>query len=138
MKKLLGYLQEKNPERAAIFKKGGVAYWSWIKEHFEDLTFWTPSDYDTENSLVISYYNGEDVAPTFLYILDGLTVTKVWSIYVILYIFTQYLLLTIIYQFINFIEKIQNKIFYFDINLKNKIIIQYNNSNNLIGITSVL
>jgi hypothetical protein len=55
-----------------------------------------------------------------------------------LYIFTQYLLLTIIYQFINFIEKIQNKIFYFDINLKNKIIIQYNNSNNLIGITSVL
>ena len=77
MRKLLGYLQEKKPERVAIFKKGVAAYLNWIKENFKDLTFWTPSDYDTENSLVISYYNGEDVAPTFLYILDGLTVTKV-------------------------------------------------------------
>jgi hypothetical protein len=58
MKKLLGHLQANNPDRAAAFKTGGVAFWNWIKEHFEDLSFWTPSDFDTENSLIISYYDG--------------------------------------------------------------------------------
>ena len=77
MKKLLAYLKEKNPDRADIFKKGGVDYWNWIKGNFGDLTFWTPSDYDTENSVVISYYDGEDASPTFLYLIDGLSVTKV-------------------------------------------------------------
>ena len=74
---MLGYLKKKSPERTDIFMKGSIAYLLWIKKNFLELQFWTPSDFNDENSIIVSYYDGEDVAPTFLYILDGLTVTKV-------------------------------------------------------------
>lgn len=52
--------------------KGARAFFDWVKEHFADLSFYTPSDYDADNIIIMSYYQGEDVAPTFIYVMDGL------------------------------------------------------------------
>lgn len=72
MKKVLGYLKEKKPERVDAFMKGGRAFFDWVKANFEDLSFYTPSDYETENIIIMSYYEGENPAPTFIYVIDGL------------------------------------------------------------------
>lgn len=78
MKKLLGYLKEKKPERVAGFMEGAKAFFAWAKANFDELTFYTGQQYDMENLIVISYYkNEEDEAPTFLYLMDGLKSYKV-------------------------------------------------------------
>jgi hypothetical protein len=37
---------------------------------------WTPESFDMENSIILSYYKGEDATPTFLYFMDGLRAMK--------------------------------------------------------------
>lgn len=76
MKKLLGYLSKEKPERVDSFKAGAQAFFKWVNENVEDITFYTPKNYDTENHIMISIYEGEDVAPTFFYIMDGLKFIK--------------------------------------------------------------
>lgn len=78
MKKVLGYLSEKNPDRVAGFKTGAAAFFKWAKENFEELSFHTGQSFDVENLIVMSYYkNEEDEAPTFIYMMDGLKFIKV-------------------------------------------------------------
>lgn len=78
MKKLLTYIKEKKPERAAGFIEGAKAFFAWAKQNFAELTFYTGQLYDMENLIVFSYYkNPEDDAPTFLYVMDGLKSYKV-------------------------------------------------------------
>lgn len=79
MKKVLDHLQKNNPDRVDKFKAGAKEFMGWIKENFDDLGFYTPSNYDTENHIIISYYQGEDVAPTFIYMMDGLKGIKMWN-----------------------------------------------------------
>ena len=50
---------------------------AFLKDNFDDLGFYTPKNFDTENSIIISYYKGEDVEPHFYYMLDGLRIEKV-------------------------------------------------------------
>ena len=76
MKKVLDYLGKENPERIAGFKKGAAAMVKFITSNFGDFTFYTPMSYDTENSIILSYYKGEDETPTFLYFMDGLLEKK--------------------------------------------------------------
>jgi len=78
MKKVKTYLEEKNPERVKDFITGAGAMVKFILENFEEFTFYTPESYDTENNMILSYYKGEDVAPTFLFFIDGLKGTTVW------------------------------------------------------------
>lgn len=79
MKKVLGHLNEKNPDRVAPFKAGAAAFFKWAKENFDELSFYTGQNYDVENFIAMSYYkNEEDEAPTFIYIMDGLKFFKVW------------------------------------------------------------
>ena len=40
--------------------------------------FYTPKSFDTDNHIMLSYYEGEDLAPTFLYVMDGLKSVKMW------------------------------------------------------------
>ena len=77
MKKVLEYLQKEKPDRVEAFKKGGRDFFAWAKENFDDLSFYTPKNYDTENHIMLAYYDGEDLAPTFIYIMDGLKFIKV-------------------------------------------------------------
>ncbi len=72
MKKVLGHLKENNANRVKPFMDGARKFFDWIKENFGDFTFYTPSDYDTDNIIMMSYYEGEDASPTFLYVMDGL------------------------------------------------------------------
>ena len=76
MKKLLTHLKEHKPDRVEIFQKGAKDLFAFLKDNFDDLTIYTPKDYDTDNILIYSYYQGEDLAPTFIYILDGLKSIK--------------------------------------------------------------
>lgn len=76
MKKVLEYLGKENPDRVAAFKKGASAMVKFINSNFGEFTFYTPESYDTENSIILSYYKGEDEAPTFLYFMDGLIEKK--------------------------------------------------------------
>lgn len=72
MKKVLGHLKTTNNERVEPFMAGARKFFDWIKQNFNDFSFYTPSDYDTEHTILMSYYEGEDAAPTFLYVMDGL------------------------------------------------------------------
>lgn len=81
MKKILGYLKEKKPERVTGFMEGAKAFFAWAKANFDELSFYTGQNYDMENLMVISYYkNHDDDAPTFLYLMDGLKSYKVWFV----------------------------------------------------------
>ena len=51
---------------------------AWVKNNFDDLNFYTPKNYDTENLIIMSIYKGEDPEPTFLYMMDGLKGVKCW------------------------------------------------------------
>lgn len=77
MKKVLEHLQANNPDRVAAFKAGAKDLFAFLKDNFDDLTIYTPSDYDQDNSLIYSYYKGEDLAPTFIYVMDALKFIKV-------------------------------------------------------------
>ena len=61
MKKILNHLTEKKSDRIDQFKIGAKEFQSFIKENFDDFTIYTPKSFDNENSLIISYYKGEDV-----------------------------------------------------------------------------
>jgi hypothetical protein len=77
MKKILGHLKANKADRVESFMAGARKFFDWIKQNFEDFSFYTPSDYDTDNIIIMSYYEGEDEAPTFLFTMDGLKETKV-------------------------------------------------------------
>ena len=53
-------------------------YFEWLKQRNDkgdfnsSLVFHTPKDFDCENTIVLSECIGEDEAPTFYYIIDGL------------------------------------------------------------------
>lgn len=51
-----------------------------MKNNFDklELKFYTAKDFDSTNIVILSYYDGEDEAPTFLYTMDGLKEEKVW------------------------------------------------------------
>lgn len=77
MKRILGHLAKENPDRVGAFKTGGQAFFKWVNEHFDDITFYTPKNFDSENAIIMSYYEGEDPAPTFMIVIDGLRGLKV-------------------------------------------------------------
>lgn len=77
MKSIKTHLEEHNPDRVAAFVKGAGEMVKWILSTFEEFTFYTPESYDTEHTIILSYYKGEDATPTFLYFVDGLKGTTV-------------------------------------------------------------
>lgn len=72
MKKLLEHITAKNPKRVDAFKAGAKEMATWIMNNFNDFTFYTPKDYDSDNIIILSYIKGEDLSPTFVYFMDGL------------------------------------------------------------------
>ena len=70
-------LKEIKPERQELFKKGAMAFRKHIVENFDEITIYTPSDYDAENSLIYSYWkNEEDPSATFIFFLEGCKAIK--------------------------------------------------------------
>jgi len=55
MKKVLGYLKEKKPERVTGFMAGAKEFFAWAKANFDELSFYTGQNYDMENLIVISH-----------------------------------------------------------------------------------
>lgn len=73
MKKVKEYLEKSNPERVSGFMKGASEFVKFVLSKFDEFTFYTPESYDTENSIILSYYkNEEDETPHFLILVDGL------------------------------------------------------------------
>lgn len=72
MRKVLEHLTAKNPKRVDAFKAGAKEMATWIMNNFNDFTFYTPKDYDSDNIIILSYIKGEDLTPTFVYFMDGL------------------------------------------------------------------
>ncbi|EGR30765.1 translationally controlled tumor protein, putative [Ichthyophthirius multifiliis] len=72
MKKVKTHLEQTKPERVADFVKGAGEMVKWILGNFDEFSFYTPESYDTENTIILSYYKGEDATPTFVYFIDGL------------------------------------------------------------------
>ena len=76
MKKVKEYLAEKKPERVDGFMKGAQAMVKFIVGQFDEFEFYLPESYETENSVILSYYKEEALTPTFLYFIDGLKAMK--------------------------------------------------------------
>ena len=76
IKKVLEHLKAKNPDRVEGFKEGCKQFLTYVKNNFDDFTFYTPQSYDNENIIILSIYKGEDTEPTFLYMMDGLRFEK--------------------------------------------------------------
>ena len=72
MKKTKTYLSENNPERVEGFMKGAPLAVKWILSTFDEFEFYLPESYDTENTIILSYYKEGAECPTFVYFIDGL------------------------------------------------------------------
>ena len=44
------------PNRVEPFKKGAKEFFAWAKTNFAELTFYTGTQYDMENLIIMSYY----------------------------------------------------------------------------------
>ena len=84
MKRVKTYLEEHNPDRVADFMAGAREAFNWIKTNFDEFQFYLPESYDTENTIILAYYEEGDVTPTFVYWLDGLKGVTVWSYTILL------------------------------------------------------
>eukprot|EP01017_Pseudomicrothorax_dubius_P032570 TRINITY_DN4276_c0_g1_i1.p1 TRINITY_DN4276_c0_g1~~TRINITY_DN4276_c0_g1_i1.p1 ORF type:complete len:191 (+),score=68.93 TRINITY_DN4276_c0_g1_i1:128-700(+) len=77
MKKVKGYLEERNPSRVEPFMKGAQEMVKWIVANFDKFSFYAPESYDQENIIILSYKKEEDHdTPTFLYFADALKMEK--------------------------------------------------------------
>lgn len=76
MGKILEHLTKNKPDRVEAFKVGAKAMGSWIMSNYGDFTFYTPKSYDSENSIILSYFEKDAETPTFVYFLDGLRTEK--------------------------------------------------------------
>lgn len=72
MKKTKAYLEEHNPQRVEGFMKAAPAAVKWILNNFDEFEFYLPESYDTENSIILSYYEEGAECPKFVYFIDGL------------------------------------------------------------------
>lgn len=72
MMKVKAHLTKTSPERVEKFMAGGREYFKWVNANFDDLSFYTAKDFDNENHIMVAYYEGEELAPTFIYVMDGL------------------------------------------------------------------
>lgn len=74
-KKIVEKLPKEDGDR---FKKGFQLFAKKILSSFAEFTFYTPSDYSMEGTIIMSFWrNEEDPAPTFWFLLDGLKMIKV-------------------------------------------------------------
>jgi hypothetical protein len=76
MKKVKDHLTAKKPERVDAFMKSATDMVKWILANYADFTFYTPESYDMENIIILSYYDGDNQTPTFIFFKDGLVEEK--------------------------------------------------------------
>ncbi|VWU48843.1 translationally-controlled tumor protein homolog [Hepatocystis sp. ex Piliocolobus tephrosceles] len=76
MQRMLKYLQEKNPDRVAVFKQQAQTFVKHVLSNFNEFEFYMGESLDMEAGLIYSYYKGEELTPRFVYISDGLIEEK--------------------------------------------------------------
>lgn len=79
--RMLKYFKENGMEdRVAAFKSGMQEAMKFIVKNdeipFKDFDVYVGGSFDDNAQYFVSYYDGEDEAPTFLYFLDGLQSQK--------------------------------------------------------------
>eukprot|EP00922_Rhytidocystis_sp_ex-Travisia-forbesii_P025598 GHVS01037575.1.p1 GENE.GHVS01037575.1~~GHVS01037575.1.p1 ORF type:complete len:261 (-),score=60.74 GHVS01037575.1:561-1343(-) len=72
MMRIKGKLAEKNPDRVDKFMNGAKVVVTKILGEFDEYTFYTGESFNTEAGLIISRFVGEEIAPRFMYFVDGL------------------------------------------------------------------
>ena len=76
MKKVKEHLEAKTPARVEEFVKGATEAFTYILKNFDEFSFYTPPSFDTESTVIMSYYKEGAAAPTFMYFMDGLKGVK--------------------------------------------------------------
>eukprot|EP00921_Rhytidocystis_pertsovi_P024840 GHVQ01040010.1.p1 GENE.GHVQ01040010.1~~GHVQ01040010.1.p1 ORF type:complete len:178 (-),score=23.44 GHVQ01040010.1:37-570(-) len=76
MLRLKGHLEKSKPERVEKFMSGAQALVKKILSEFDEYSFYMGESMDAEAGLVISHYVGEEFAPRFIYMIDGLREEK--------------------------------------------------------------
>jgi hypothetical protein len=76
MKAIKAKLEEKSPERVAIFEKGAQAYVKKILENFGDYEFYTGDSMDPEAMVIPLGYREDGTTPYLVYWKDGLRAEK--------------------------------------------------------------
>ena len=70
MKRTVGHLTEKNPDRVDGFKKGATDMVKFIMGKFDEMQIFAGSSMDTEASIAFAYNADDEVDPTFLFFAD--------------------------------------------------------------------
>ena len=70
--KVIGKLKETNPSRIDGFKKSATEFVKFVLEKFDDFKFYSWKSCDSDGSLSLSYYKGDDTDATFLFFADAL------------------------------------------------------------------
>ena len=70
MKRTVGHLEEKNPERVDGFKKGATDMVKFVMGKFDEMQIFAGSSMDTEASIAFAYNADGEVDPTFLFFAD--------------------------------------------------------------------
>lgn len=76
MKAIKAKLEEKNPDRIAIFEKGAQTYVKKILENFGDYDFYTGDSMDPEAMVLPLGYREDGTTPYLVYWKDGLRAEK--------------------------------------------------------------
>lgn len=72
MKRIKGHLEKSNPDRVEAFMAGAKEAFAWVKDNFDEFTFYMPESYDAENTIILSYYEEGAATPTFVFWMDGM------------------------------------------------------------------
>eukprot|EP00920_Eleutheroschizon_duboscqi_P007086 GHVT01016366.1.p1 GENE.GHVT01016366.1~~GHVT01016366.1.p1 ORF type:complete len:140 (+),score=30.96 GHVT01016366.1:399-818(+) len=76
MARIKEHLTEKHPERVEKFISGAQTLVKKVLADFNDFDFYMGTSMDAKGQIVFSYYEGEEEAPRFIFIRDGLKEEK--------------------------------------------------------------
>ncbi len=77
MKGLLVKIKESNPSRASVFESKIQGFVKSVLGRFDEYSFWTGEEMDTEGMVILSCYKDEDPCEYFYFFKDGLEAEKV-------------------------------------------------------------
>ena len=70
MKRTVGHLTEKNPDRVDAFKKGATELVKFVMGKFDEMQVFVGENMDTEASIAFAYNADGEADPTFLFFAD--------------------------------------------------------------------
>jgi len=78
IKRVVGYLEKKDPERASVFESA-IQEFARVRilPNFDELSFWSGASMDPNAGVVFSFCAEDSLDPTFWFLKDGLNVETI-------------------------------------------------------------